>query len=42
MITQYSFSDERDIKDMHNFTAGDTIRSAVFEGLEIPLKDIFN
>lgn len=42
MMTQYSFSDERDIKDMHNFTAGDTIRSAVFEGLEIPLKDIFN
>lgn len=42
MITQYLFSDERDIKDMHNFTAGDTIGSAVFEGLEIPLKDIFN
>ena len=41
-IIQYSFSEDRDIKDMHTLTAGDTISSAVFEGLEIPLKEIFS
>ncbi len=41
-ITQYSFSQERDIINMHTFTGEDTINSAVFEGLKIPLEDIFN
>ena len=41
-IIQYAFSEERDIQDMHTFTGGVTINSAVFEGLKIPLKDIFN
>lgn len=41
-VIQYSFSEERDIRDMHTFTAGDTISSTLFEGLNIPLKDIFN
>ena len=37
-IIQYSFSEDRDIKDMHTLTAGDTISSAVLKSLEIPLK----
>lgn len=41
-VIQYTFLEDRDIKDMHTFTAGNTIISAVFEGLEIPLKDIFS
>jgi Uma2 family endonuclease len=41
-IIQYAFSQGRDIKDMYTFTGDDTINSAVFEGLKIPLKDIFN
>ncbi|NLY38846.1 MAG: type II toxin-antitoxin system Phd/YefM family antitoxin [Firmicutes bacterium] len=40
-IIQYSFSEDRDIKEMHTLTAADTISSVVYEGLKIPLKDIF-
>ena len=40
-ITQYSFSQERDIEDLNMAAAGDTIKSTIFEGLEIPLKEIF-
>ncbi|MEW5920701.1 MAG: hypothetical protein AB1796_07120 [Bacillota bacterium] len=40
-INQYSFSQERDIRSLNTFREEDTIKSTVFEGLEIPLKDIF-
>lgn len=41
-VIQYSFSQERDIESLDNFSGEDTIRSTVFEGLEIPLRDIFS
>lgn len=41
-IMQYSFSEDRDVENMCTFTAGDRIGSTVFEGLEIPLEDIFS
>ena len=40
-IIQYSFSQERDIECLNSFKEGETVRSNVFEGLEIPVKDIF-
>ncbi|MBS4029880.1 MAG: type II toxin-antitoxin system prevent-host-death family antitoxin [Clostridiales bacterium] len=40
-VIQYSFSEERDIKSLETFREGDMIKSTVFEGLEIPLRDIF-
>lgn len=42
MVIQYSFSQERDIESMNSFKKGDVIKSIVFEGLEIPLGDIFS
>lgn len=41
-IIRYSFSEERDIEETRTFTIAETISSAAFEGLEIPLKEIFN
>ncbi len=41
-ITQYSFNAERDLKDVHTFKEGNFIESTHFEGLKIPLGDIFN
>ncbi len=41
-VTQYTFSRERDIESMNSFKERELIRSAVFEGLEIPVKDIFS
>jgi len=41
-ILQYSFSQGRDIESLKNFREEDTIKSTVFEGLEIALKDIFS
>ncbi|MDO9533899.1 MAG: type II toxin-antitoxin system prevent-host-death family antitoxin [Bacillota bacterium] len=41
-IIQYSFSQERDIGDLQTFGEGDTIKSTVFEGLEIPLSSVFS
>ncbi len=42
-IAQYTFSRERDLESVRDFREeGDTIKSMVFEGLEIPLKDIFS
>jgi Uma2 family endonuclease len=41
-ITQYNFSRERELESAASFKEGDTIKSTVFEGLEIPLKDIFS
>ena len=41
IINQYSFSQERDIESFNTFREGDTVKSTVFEGLELPLKDIF-
>ncbi len=40
-VSQYTFSEERDIKDLTGFQEGDTIKSTVFEGLEVQLGDIF-
>jgi Uma2 family endonuclease len=40
-VLQYSFSRERDIESLTNLKEGDTIKSTAFEGLEMPLKDIF-
>jgi prevent-host-death family protein len=40
-ILQYSFSEKRDIKSLTNLKEEDTIKSTAFDGLEIPLKDIF-
>jgi prevent-host-death family protein len=42
VIIQYSFSQARDIDRLNNLKEGDTIQSSVFEGLEIPLSDIFH
>lgn len=41
-IIQYSFSQERDIDSLRTFWEGDTIKSTVFEGLEIPLREVFS
>jgi prevent-host-death family protein len=41
-VIQYSFSQERDIRGLDTIREGDTIKSTVFEGLEIPLRDIFS
>ncbi len=40
-ILQYIFSKVRDIESMHTLREEDTIKSNRFEGLEIPLKNIF-
>ena len=40
-ITRYSFSPERDIESSMFFREGDTIHAASFEGLAIPVKDLF-
>ncbi|HEX3043712.1 MAG TPA: type II toxin-antitoxin system prevent-host-death family antitoxin [Bacillota bacterium] len=41
-IIQYSFSPERDLDSLQNLREEDTIHSSVFEGLTIPLSDIFH
>lgn len=41
-IIRYSFSEERDIEETRTFTIAETISSMAFEGLEIPLKGIYN
>lgn len=40
-ITQYSFSKEREIEDSQVLELDGTIRSTMFDGLEVPLQDIF-
>jgi prevent-host-death family protein len=40
-ISQYAFSKERELENVREFREGDILKSSVFEGLEIPLKDIF-
>jgi prevent-host-death family protein len=40
-IFQYSFSGERDILSLNYGKKGDTVKSVVFEGLEIPVNDLF-
>ena len=42
IIYQYTFAREREFEGLRNFREGDTIRSNVFEGLEIPLKEVFS
>ncbi len=41
-IMQYSFSKERDIRSLTVIQEEDTVRSTVFEGLKLHLKDILN
>lgn len=41
-IFQYSFSQEREIDSLTTLRDGDTIKSSVFEGLEISLGDVFS
>jgi len=41
-IIQYSFSEERDIRSLTVLKEENTVRSTIFEGLELHLKDIFN
>ncbi|MFZ7103390.1 MAG: Uma2 family endonuclease [Peptococcaceae bacterium] len=41
-IFQYSFSRERELDSLINLEEGDIISSTNFEGLEIPLKNIFS
>lgn len=40
-IMQYSFTEEREIQNLTVLMEKDTVQSAVFEGLKIPLSDIF-
>jgi Uma2 family endonuclease len=40
-ILQYCFSGERDIQILNVMKDGDTIRSTVFENLEIPVNELF-
>ncbi|KUG05419.1 hypothetical protein ASZ90_017100 [hydrocarbon metagenome] len=40
-IVQYSFTEDRDIDSLTTLKQGDTIKSTVFEGLEIALEDVF-
>ncbi|HOL16897.1 MAG TPA: type II toxin-antitoxin system prevent-host-death family antitoxin [Bacillota bacterium] len=40
-IMRYSFTAEREIKELNYFKEGETIGSTVFEGLAIPLREIF-
>ncbi|MEW6624940.1 MAG: type II toxin-antitoxin system Phd/YefM family antitoxin [Bacillota bacterium] len=41
-IIQYSFSQTKEIVSFKSLEEGDTIQSTVFEGLKIPLEDIFS
>jgi prevent-host-death family protein len=41
-ITQYSFTQERELDNVKTFKEGDTIKSSKFDGLEISLEDIFS
>lgn len=41
-ITQYTFTSEKELEDVRSFKEGDAIKSTIFEGLEITLKDIFS
>jgi len=41
-ISQYFFSHKREVEEVWDFKEGDTIKSVLFEGLEIPLKDLFS
>ena len=41
-ITQYFFSQERDIDSLNTLKEGDTIKSTNFKGLEIQISDIFS
>jgi Uma2 family endonuclease len=40
-VLQYTFTEERDIDSLDSCKEGETVRSTAFEGLEIPLKDVF-
>ncbi len=40
-IVQYSFTEDRDIDGLSTLKEGDIIKSAVFDGLEIVLEDLF-
>lgn len=40
-VTRYSFTEERDIRDVSVFGRGDVVTSVVFSGLELPLGEVF-
>ena len=41
-ISQYTFSPKRELESAKDFREEDIVKSPVFEGLKIPLKDIFS
>jgi Uma2 family endonuclease len=41
-MIQYSFSQDREVESLNIVKTGETIKSAVFEGLEIAVQDLFN
>ena len=41
-IFQYAFSIEKELEDLKKFEEEDTVKSAVFKGLGIPLKELFS
>ncbi len=41
LILQYYFAEERDIQSIKSFSGNDVAYSTVFEGLEVPLDDLF-
>lgn len=41
-IIHYSFSQDREVESLNIVKTGETIKSAVFEGLEIAVQDLFN
>lgn len=40
-LTYYSFTPEREIDKYTTYRVGDTVESSVFEGLELPIQEIF-
>lgn len=42
MVLQYTFTEERDIEKLTKLEIGDIVKSSVFKGLDIPLKNIFS
>lgn len=41
LLLQYCFAEDRNIDSIKSFSAGDVAQSTVFEGLAVPLDDVF-
>lgn len=41
LLLQYCFAEDRNIDSIKSFSAGDVAQSSVFEGLAVPLDDVF-